>query len=116
VGGGGGYGQWCQVHGEVLIGDDRVEVAATGHREHGWGSAPRAWRVAVPPWWVSEGDVGAVLHTEWGADGLPTRAVFGEEVVLTPQRWSPVAVPGVRVVHALCDGPAWGWVSWCGPR
>jgi len=118
VGGAGRYGQWCTVHGEVLIGDERLTVACTGHRDHRWGPSPPGgpagrWRVAMAPWWVRDGDAGAALETEWGADGLPIRAVLGEGVELVARRWSPVAVPGCAVVHALSEGPSWGWVSWC---
>jgi len=38
-GGSDGYGQWCTVSGEVLLGDDRLEVASLGYREHAWGAA-----------------------------------------------------------------------------
>jgi len=32
-----GFGQWCTVHGEVLLGDARVEVDCEGYRAHAWG-------------------------------------------------------------------------------
>jgi hypothetical protein len=108
------YGQWCEVHGEVLIGDERLDVSCRGHREHAWGAEPPSgWRVAVAPLWVREGE--ADLETTWDVDGLPRSARLGP-ISLAPRRLSPVAVSGTPVVHALCEGPAWGWVSWWGPR
>ena len=37
---GNGYGQWCAVSGEVLLGDLRVPVDCAGHRAHAWGPGP----------------------------------------------------------------------------
>ena len=36
---GSGYGQACAVSGEVLLGDERVDVTAPGYRRHAWGEA-----------------------------------------------------------------------------
>lgn len=127
-GDGEGYGQWCQVHGQVLIADERLEVDARGHREHAWGPpeldrAP-GWRLAGdlgdrgPVWarssgrgtggsaWLAGGTraVPAGLITDWGTDGAPIQARLGLEtgaVVVEPAYVSPVTVPGVAVVHAL---------------
>jgi len=46
-GGPGEYGQACQVSGEILVGDEQLELDGTGHRGHTWGvqdwwSAPRS--------------------------------------------------------------------------
>ncbi|HVM67896.1 MAG TPA: hypothetical protein VMU14_23675 [Acidimicrobiales bacterium] len=38
--GGAGYGQWCRVTGEVLLGDATVDVDCGGHRAHVWGGIP----------------------------------------------------------------------------
>jgi hypothetical protein len=38
------YGQPCQVHGQVLVGDERLDFDGSGQREHAWG---------VQDWWVS---------------------------------------------------------------
>jgi hypothetical protein len=37
-----GYGQPCQVSGEVLVGDEQLDFDGTGHRSHAWG---------VQDWW-----------------------------------------------------------------
>jgi len=101
-----GYGQWCAVHGEVLIGDERLEVHAPGHREHLWGAvSSRGWRVAAAGddgtrrwaregWTVGAGvrpgvadelsavaaavrpEVADELSAEWRAHGLPGDARF----------------------------------------
>ena len=181
-----GYAQCCTVHGDVLIGDERIEVDASGHREHAWGVSELArfpgWRVSAPGveagplWGRSEGLGGgseglgggfeglgggseglgglsdelrgrsngltglaheavggwarlagdlprpSELLTEWGADGLPQRATATVEAVsylVEPVSFAPVAVPGMRVVHALCrvqgrpgHEPTPAWVSW----
>jgi hypothetical protein len=38
------YEQSCDVHGEILVGDDRIELAGTGQRDHSWG---------VRDWWTT---------------------------------------------------------------
>jgi hypothetical protein len=138
-----GYGQWCAVHGDVLIGEERLEVDATGHREHLWGTvAPRGWRVAAAGddgarRWAREGwTVGAPtiaagvpdaeLIGEWRADDLPGNARFrasdGAVLELVPAASSPVAVPGCRVVNTVYRSqseqgtPGRAWVSWWGGR
>jgi hypothetical protein len=83
-----GYGQWCSVHGDVLIGDVAIAVDASGWRAHEWG-APEAPPVAA----IGPDPVGDV------------------EVLFL----SPVAVPGVEVVHGLCrraTGRGLGWARW----
>jgi hypothetical protein len=108
---GGGYGQWCDVSGEVLVGDLRIPVECGGFRSHGWGaSAPLPdLRVAVRPLWAETG-----FGVEWGADRLPSR-VAG--MAVDRGRVSPVAVPGRPVVHAVCEGGdgRWGWASLAAP-
>jgi hypothetical protein len=87
-----GYGQWCAVHGEVLVGDDRVTVDAPGHREHRWGerAAQPERRLAIPPVWR----VG-----EWNEAPVPVQR-------------SPVAVPGRPWVETLSRlGDSAGWVG-----
>jgi hypothetical protein len=42
-----GYGQWCRVTGEVLLGDARIEVDCRGSRAHAWGALPSPF-VRVP--------------------------------------------------------------------
>ncbi len=100
LGDAGGYLQPAAVHGEVLLGAERLAVDGTGWYTHAWG--PPAWRGGR--WWevrTHPGDatataarasgqawtwpvagpspptpgVGPVaLETAWGPDGLPTSA------------------------------------------
>lgn len=110
---GDGYGQWCDVEGEVLIGDQRLEVAASGFRAHAWGAEQvPPWRVAVPPVWAEAGWPGAAAQIEWDGD-LPLAIGLGDErLVVDRSRVSPVAASD-RPVHCVCrsaDG-AWGWAS-----
>ncbi len=42
---GAGYGQTCQVTGEILVGDEQLEFDGTGHRGHHWG---------VQDWWAGD--------------------------------------------------------------
>jgi len=100
------YEQACEVHGEVLVGDERLAVDGWGERDHSWG--PRDWWVM--PWCWTAGHLsggtafhafrplidipfvsGFVLrpgreietverfevHTELGPEGLPTAATMG---------------------------------------
>lgn len=46
----------CTVHGEVLVGDERLEIAAVGQRDHSWG---------VRDWWA----FGWCWISGWLADG-----------------------------------------------
>ena len=137
-----GYGQWCGVHGEVLIGEERLEVDAIGHREHLWGAVTaQGWRVAAAGEdgtrrWAREGwtidgvgastpgDQSVGLTGVWRGDGLPGNARFraadGAVLELVPSASSPVAVPGCRVVNTLyrtqssLGVPGQAWASWWG--
>ncbi len=44
-----GYEAACTVHGEILVGAERLEIDAQGAREHGWGPLP---------WWDASWDRG----------------------------------------------------------
>ena len=132
-----GYGQWCEVHGEVLVGDERLGVDAVGHREHLWGAVTsQGWRLAAAGAdgtrrWARAGfTVGSrglaapagELTGEWRGDGLPGNACFlgsdGAVLELEPVASSPVAVPGRRVVNTLYHTrsvqgtPGRAWASW----
>jgi hypothetical protein len=58
----------CRVHGEVLVGDETIEVEALGERDHSWG---------VRDWWIFDW-VWSAFHT---TDG---RHLFGNAVELSP--------------------------------
>ena len=105
-----GYDQWCEVHGEVLIGDDRLPVAGLGSREHAWGApqTPPSFRAAIAGRPVAHRESSASVA--WTP--FPERAAV-DDLEVRPVQVSPVAVPDARVVNALCrseDG--FGWVSW----
>lgn len=52
----GGYALACRVHGEVLLGRERLAVDGFGFRQHVWG-APSTTDVAAPPGATAAGDV-----------------------------------------------------------
>lgn len=111
----GGYSQWCEVHGDVLLGDDRLEVHTIGSRDHAWGRPEDrpSWRAAIPGGDVRRGT--NQLVTQWADDCLPTKATL-DGLELHPTGVSPVLVPGAAVIHALCrradKSAAEGWVTW----
>ena len=75
---GGGYGQPCTVHGEVLVGAERIQVDAFGARSHFWGV--RNWN---EPWWQAHGrlDDGCAFWAVGGGDATAGRGAWyqGEE-------------------------------------
>jgi hypothetical protein len=100
---GNGYGQWCTVSGEVLLGDDRIDVVGGGHREHAWGPA-----ADVPASSVRLRTTGGGV---WGADGwvVPAGRDVPDVTELSP---CPIAVPQRPWVETLCrvEGGG-GWVA-----
>ena len=50
----------CRVHGEVLVGDERVEVDAVGQRDHSWG--PRDWWTLGWTWTAGALEDGTRFH------------------------------------------------------
>jgi hypothetical protein len=84
TGDGPGYGQPCRVTGEVLVGDERLDLDVCGYRSHSWGihdwSAPEASGIFDDGTWFAtrsrpvDSEVAAVapLLLE-GPDGRQTR-------------------------------------------
>ena len=106
-----GYAQECEVHGDVLLGPERIDVGAHGWRAHEWG-APEG------PGWRFAGS-----HGHWSGEGADPARVdvgglpVGTEVDGQPAAilaTSPVRMPGLRVVHGLyrTGGGASGWATW----
>jgi hypothetical protein len=61
----------CRVHGEVLVGDERIELDAIGERDHSWGTRD---------WWT----LGWTWSAGWLEDGTRfhgTTVRLGEDVV-----------------------------------
>jgi hypothetical protein len=107
----GEYEQWCRVSGEVLLGDDRIDVTAAGWRVRRWGAGVPVpgWRVGAMGWRAS-GEV-------WpggGKDVWPAAPAEVDDRLVTPVAWSPMLVPWWQVAHALCsvEPGGWGWGSW----
>jgi hypothetical protein len=131
LGGEAGYAQPASVHGEVLVGAERIDVEARGWRSHAWGRPP--WEdgdwwwagvqlddggavcAAAPGqgWtWSSGGGVpptatGAALARPSGDGGFPGGAVLTAgslELAAAPLAWAVVpCAAGVGVGRALCS-------------
>jgi hypothetical protein len=129
------YRQPCRVHGEVLVGSERMAVDAFGSRSHGWG--PRTWWEGTGPvgsaWaWgrLDSGDsfAGTCTDLRLGPDGLPARATVhpaGVPVGLVAEAHAPFLVPAgstpsrpCRVALSMCrvegvpGGDGRGWTEW----
>lgn len=80
----------CHVHGEVLVGDERIAVDAIGERDHSWGARD---------WWV----LGWTWSAGWLDDGTRfhgTAVRLGDEVVpYHPGFVQPPGRPLVGVSH-----------------
>ena len=126
--GNGGYELACEVHGEVLLGDEVVTFDGWGSRRHTWGvndwwagdasvgagrlDDGRRWAVSVPVPQVAPSDpVGAWVRDDGAgrADGLPgvvTVGIDGQELVNEVRHLSPVPLDdsgrSARAIHALC--------------
>ncbi len=128
--GAGGYEQPCTVHGEVLVGSERLELEGVGWRSHRWGA--RDWWAGEAegrPWaWASghadDGPPFATTDVEVIADdGLIRAATLAESgMSAAPLAHAPVAIPAAagrtsRLDRALCryqspdGGQAIGWVE-----
>lgn len=60
----------CRVHGEVLVGQERIELAGTGQRDHSWGV--RDWWTPSWLWHSSQLEDGTRFHaTHVTVDGQP---------------------------------------------
>lgn len=122
------YRQACRVHGDVLVGAERLAVEAYGSRSHRWGE--RRW--SDSSWAAAWGrlDDGTTFDsaphdTAFSSDGLPRSAtvdVEGASTELIPVAHAPVLVPAAdgrnsRLARALCrfqthDGRAGaGWAE-----
>lgn len=121
-------GSWavgCEVHGEVLVGAERLELACTGSRGRWWGTAgrPGPGELEISGWsaqgWSHRCEVGAL----GGEEGAPGRGVPSVDDVVT---WAPVldgaGLDGAprRLGMAVVGGAgspsgSQGWIRWCSP-
>ena len=125
-----GYGQACTVHGDVLVGRERIAFAGAGWRTHAWG--PRDWWGEPWGWVAGTFDDGTTFwapaeQAVLGGDGLPVSAVAGD-VAVAALAHAPVLVPGrspgapaSRLPRALCrytsarGATGHGWAEWLQP-
>jgi len=127
--GGEGYGQACAVHGDVLVGRERIAFDGAGWRTHAWG--PRDWWAGSWSWAAGTFDDGTTFSAPsepvaLGGDGLPVSAVAGD-VAVAVLAHAPVLVPGrpgggaaSRLPRALCrydraGRTGHGWAEWLQP-
>jgi hypothetical protein len=126
-----GYALPALVHGEVLVGVERLALDGRGWWVHRWGAPP--WR--EDGWWWAAGNVaGGTAVTAGGSSrGGPglSLARSGEapmsaatltggdgEIVLEPRAWVLVPLPeGRGLARALCSWSVggergWGWSEW----
>jgi hypothetical protein len=110
-----GYAQPATVHGEVLLGAQRLDVEASGFWAHRWGAPP--WR--DDGWWWAAGNLDDGRAIVAGLRG-PNPVIA--DLTLTPAAWAVVPLPGARgLVRALCGWSAEetrgsGWCEWLQPR
>ena len=100
--GGVGYAQPGRVHGEVLVGPDRIAVSGTGFRSRASG---------VLDWWCERPQRRLAWVTGTGGGDVTTGPAAHAAAVVLGQAPVLVTAPGyppVRLARALCrvDGPA----------
>jgi hypothetical protein len=87
----------CRVHGEVLVGDERIELDAVGERDHSWGT--RDWWTLGWTWsagWLDDGTRFHGTTVRLGDDVVPYHPGFVQPpggplvgVELTTSSWVP---------------------------
>jgi hypothetical protein len=92
-----GYHQACEVHGEVLVGDERIEIDGWGERGHTWGEED--WWAG--PGWSAGGRLGdgTVFHAvQFGSPGRSCQAGY-----VARAGEAPVPVPSLAVSTVLAE-------------
>jgi hypothetical protein len=126
------YEQPCSVHGDILIGEDRLSFTGPGQRDHSWGirdwwAFPWCWTagrladgtafhgVTAPGFaagYVGEREVSTVsVETALGDEGLPTSALLAVgdlSLAVAPVAHAPVILDAPdgrqsRFPRALCQ-------------
>ena len=87
------------MHGEVLVGAERLEVDGVGWRTHRWGD--RDWWRGDPSTWA--GGAGQV-DADTDADGLIVAATVDGRPA-TPIAHAPVAIPAPGAASAASTAP-----------
>lgn len=119
--GGRGYDQGGVVHGDVLVGDERLAVDGTGARAHDWGPVP--WWSGPHSWAAVRQDDGRWWHGPVAAASTADGLLVGGRterggLQLSPWAHAPVVVPApagsaTQLARAMCragDG-GWGWAE-----
>lgn len=131
----GQYGQACSVHGDVLVGSERIPLDGTGARWHAWGS--RDWWAGSWCWAAGTLDDGSTFggyfaggSVQLDRRGLPVSAALpfaGGELAVSALAAAPVLVPSAvgggrpgRLARALCrfewaGRVGHGWAEWLEP-
>jgi hypothetical protein len=141
--GAGGYGQSCDVYGEILVGEERIDFSGPGHRCHRWGeldwwAGPWCWSWArlddgARLGWAGS-EAASAMETVLDGEGLPISAAAQLngptgllEVHITPVALAPILLTAGdarvgRLPRALCrvetdDGRRGvGWAEWNQPQ
>ena len=140
AGEGGSYGQPGRVHGEILVGPERIPFDGFGYRGRSWGLSDWWSAMGTSHQWAAyrtdrghsvafrvpgDGGAEAVRLDSDPASGLPrsaTYAIGGQRVEATLLGAAPVLVTGpdgrrARLGRALCrfdgeSGGGHGWAEW----
>ena len=95
------YEQACMVHGEVLVGNERLPIDAVGERDHSWGV--RDWW-AIPWCWTSGRlDDGTAFHASKPlVEGVSVETEKDDEgvAVQASMRVGPLSLSVTPVAHA----------------
>lgn len=102
-GGVAGYRLPCRVVGEVLVGDERIELDGFGHRHHLWG-VEDWWSAA---WTAADGRLDDGTWISARADGAGGLDDLGPDLAVEPLAAAPARIAGdggrtSRLVRALC--------------
>lgn len=84
------YEQACRVHGEVLVGDERIAFEGSGERDHSWGR--RDWWSFPWTWTSGRLDDGTAFH---GVRVGPGEQAYQTGFVATDGSLEPLASVGV---------------------
>ena len=105
----------CRVHGEILVGDERIEFDGWGQRDHSWGAARDWWSMGWS-WTAGRLEDGTRWHSAGGFFpdnpwGVAYELAPGERRV--PAEYDAVHIDGRRRARGPArPGPAPASVTW----